>query len=134
MNGDKKNSITSNVPTFSPAQKRFLEALRGTVGNVTAACTVTGTARATFYVWRKIPAFADAVADVEESNLDKAESALLGLIEAGNVAAIIFYLKTKGKKRGYTEKIDLDAVAPPPVTFVFTQHGSAASLATDDPY
>ncbi|MFO0202076.1 MAG: hypothetical protein ACK528_03000 [Alphaproteobacteria bacterium] len=74
------------------------------------------------------------MADVEESNLDKAESALLGLIEAGNVASIIFYLKTKGKKRGYTEKIDLDAVAPAPVTFVFTQHGSASSLATDDPY
>ncbi len=132
MNGDKKNSITSNVPTFSPAQNRFLDALRATFGNVTAACTVTGTARATFYVWRKSPAFADAVADIEESNLDKAESALFELIESGNPTAIIFYLKTKGKKRGYTEKIDLDAVAPPSVTFVTTIRETGRTLATDD--
>ena len=134
MDADKNIEKTDPLP-FSTAQNRFLDALRATFGNVTAACSATGTARATFYLWKsKSPAFSDAVADVEESNLDKAESALLGLIEAGNVASIIFYLKTKGKKRGYTEKIDLDAVAPAPVTFVFTQHGSASSLATDDPY
>jgi hypothetical protein len=131
MDADKSIEKTDPLP-FSTAQNRFLDALRATFGNVTAACSATGTARATFYVWRKNPAFADAVADIDESNLDKAESALLGLIESGNPTAIIFYLKTKGRLRGYHEKHEIDAWGSAPVNIVFTQHGSAASLATDD--
>lgn len=132
MDADKSIEKTDPLP-FSTAQNRFLDALRATFGNVTAACSATGTARATFYLWKsKSPAFSDAVADIDESNLDKAESALLGLIESGNVTAIIFYLKTKGRLRGYHEKHEIDAWGSAPVNIVFTRHGSDAPLATDD--
>jgi hypothetical protein len=131
MDAVKNEIALSESSSLSPAQKRFLEALRYTLGNVSEACTVTGTARATHYLWRKSRAYAEAVEEIEEACLDRAESALFRLIEEGNVPAVIFYLKTKGKKRGYSERVEIDA-SPAPVTFVFTQHGSAASLATDD--
>ncbi len=115
---------------LSPAQKRFLEALRETLGNVSAACAATGTARATHYVWRKSPAYLEALEDLEERNLDRAESALYGLIETGNVTAIIFYLKTKGRGRGYAEKVALD-VGPSPVSIVI-HAPDGTTLATDD--
>ena len=40
--------------------------------------------------------------------ITQTESKLLSSINEGNVAAIIFYLKTKGKKRGYVEQHDID--------------------------
>lgn len=116
---------------LTPVQVRFLAALSDTWGNVSAACTATGISRATHYNWRKCAVYSEAVEHVEERNLDRAETALQGLIEAGNVTAIIFYLKTKGKKRGYTEKIDVSTDREP--VFIFTEIiGSSRTLATDD--
>ena len=43
---------------------------------------------------------------LNEETLDYAESKLLQSIRDGNVTSIIFYLKTKGKKRGYVEQVD----------------------------
>ena len=42
--------------------------------------------------------------EVIEANLDLAESALLTAIAQGNLTAVIFYLKTKGRSRGYVER------------------------------
>jgi hypothetical protein len=42
------------------------------------------------------------VAEVVEQNLDLAEHKLLGVINEGNMTAVIFYLKTKGRERGYS--------------------------------
>lgn len=42
-----------------------------------------------------------------ESVLDLAESKLIENIQDNDNTAIIFYLKTKGKARGYTEKVEV---------------------------
>lgn len=50
--------------------------------------------------------------DIAEENLDIAEEGLLSLIRSDNenvrLRAIELLLKTKGKKRGYVEKTELD--------------------------
>ena len=47
--------------------------------------------------------------------LDFAESQLHSQIKDGSTSATIFYLKTKGKKRGYVEKQELDLTSAQPV-------------------
>ena len=42
--------------------------------------------------------------EVIEANLDLAESVLLKAIAQGNMTAVIFYLKTRGRNRGYVER------------------------------
>lgn len=41
--------------------------------------------------------------DLEEFHLDAAESSLMSQIKKGNLTAIIFFLKCKGKRRGWIE-------------------------------
>ena len=77
--------------------------------NVTATCTALGISRKTFYEWKsKKKKLAEALEDVEESILDWAESKLKQHIEDNDLQALIFFLRTKGKKRGYVEKTESD--------------------------
>jgi len=90
---------------FNRKQEAFLKALEASAGNITEACRKVKIARQTFYNWRENNKdFNQAVEDVQESLLDFAESKLMELISAGNVTAIIFFLKTRGRSRGYSEK------------------------------
>jgi len=83
-------------------------ALDATLGNITDACKKVGISRTTFYEYTKAdPVFAQEVKDIEEAGLDYAESILKQKVMAGNMTAIIFFLKTKGKKRGYIEGTSL---------------------------
>jgi hypothetical protein len=45
-----------------------------------------------------------ALEETDAMLLDFAEGKLMQKIKAGDIASIIFYLRTKGKSRGYTEK------------------------------
>tara|TARA_B100000424_G_C22846856_1_gene451672 strand:- start:82 stop:402 length:321 start_codon:yes stop_codon:yes gene_type:complete len=87
----------------------MLEALEQTLGVVTTACKSTGIPRSTFYKWiREDEKFKRSVQDIENIALDFAESQLHTQMKNGNTSATIFYLKTKGKKRGYIERSELD--------------------------
>lgn len=102
----QESKDSSEASVFSKKQKQFLKALNLTTGNVTAACKQAKVSRQTYYNWMKDDDFAAAVDEVNESNLDYAESKLQSLIRQENPTAIIFYLKTKGKKRGYVERVE----------------------------
>lgn len=57
-------------------------------------------------VWKRIKKsqeLQDAYEDSKEYNLDEAEHALMEKVRQGNLGAICFYLKCKGKARGYIE-------------------------------
>lgn len=83
-------------------QKEFIGALTQEHGLIVTACKSMGISTGTFYNWKKkSPEFADAVKDVLEEQTDFVESKLRDRIEKGDTTAIIFYLKTKGKDRGY---------------------------------
>lgn len=114
------------------AKANFLSALEKTLGVVQTACKKTGISRTTYYNWRsKDEAFAKAVDEVQNVALDFAEDALFTSIQKGNVAAIIFYLKTKGKERGYVERQEIvgSQVKPLEVSLTLT----ASDLSSDEP-
>lgn len=86
-----------------------IDALEQSLGVVTRACKIANVGRRTFYEWMgKDPDFAQRVREVENIALDFVESQLFKQIKEGNTAATIFYLKTKGKKRGYVEKQNIN--------------------------
>ena len=86
-----------------------IEALTKSLGIVTSACKQAGISRYTFYEWMKDPDFKKRVDDISNVALDFAESKLHKLIDDGVPSATIFYLKTKGKQRGYVERQEIDA-------------------------
>lgn len=95
--------------TSEHIKKQLLEALEKSLGVVTTACKNVGISRTTFYQYMKDDeSFKDAVNELEEVALDFAESQLFKQIREGNTTATIFYLKTKGKKRGYIERQEVD--------------------------
>lgn len=90
-------------------KEAMLQALENSLGVVTVACKQTDTPRSTYYKWLKEDEeFAQAVKEIDNIALDFAESQLHSQIKDGSTSATIFYLKTKGKKRGYVEKSEID--------------------------
>lgn len=90
-------------------KKAILEALEKSLGIVTTACKKVGIGRTQYYQWLKDDKeFAKQVEDIENIAIDFAESQLHQQIGDGNTSATIFYLKTKGKKRGYIERSDIN--------------------------
>lgn len=86
-------------------KEKFLEVFENNTANISAACAAAGIARSTFYLWMKEdPDFKDQAEAIQESMIDLAESKLLENIKSNKETSIIFYLKTKGKSRGYVEK------------------------------
>ena len=96
-------------------KESMIQALESSLGVVTTACKKVDVPRSTFYKWIKEDAeFAEQVKDITNIALDFAESHLHKQIEDDNTAATIFYLKTKGKGRGYVEKQQIEINEPKP--------------------
>lgn len=90
-------------------KRALLEALEKSLGVVTTACKVVGVSRCTFYEYKQTdPDFAKSVDEIDEIVLDFAESSLHKQINEKNTAATIFYLKTRGRRRGYIERKEID--------------------------
>lgn len=74
---------------------------------VTDACRTVGISRKTYYdYYKNDEEFKDAIDEIENTALDFVEGKLYEKIESGDTTSIIFYLKTKGKSRGYVEKVE----------------------------
>ena len=83
-------------------KKRVIEALEKSLGVITTACKIADISRTQFYNWLKDDEdFAKKVQEIENVTLDFVESQLHKQIKENSTAATIFFLKTKGKKRGY---------------------------------
>jgi len=99
---DKINIKTNKSDTL---KKEFLIAYEKSLGIITTACKKVNIHRSTYYDWIKNDEDFKSQCDaISEQSKDFAESKLLELISEKNVAAVLFYLKTKAKDRGYTEK------------------------------
>ena len=88
---------------------RMLEELKRSMGIVSLACDKANLSRTQFYQWLKDDDdFRQKYEEIEERQIDFVESRLFQNIKNGDATSIIFYLKTKGKKRGYQEKTEID--------------------------
>lgn len=91
--------------TTNQQKEQMLQALENSLGVVGQACDKTGISRETHGKWLENDSkYAEKVRNIEEKSIDFAESKLLKQVSDGNINAISFYLKTKGKHRGYTER------------------------------
>lgn len=96
--------------TTSLTKKAFIEAYKKTFGNITHSAKTVGIDRTAHYRWLKEDE--DYKAEIEsiepsEMFLDFVEGKLSERINKGDTTAIIFALKTKGKKRGYVERTEV---------------------------
>ena len=99
--------------TLSDKKKKFLKQLSKNLGNVTETCKELKVGRRTYYNWKESDElFKEECDNVPEELLDLAEHSLLSEIQdkttKNHITAVIFFLKTKGKKRGYSESMQLE--------------------------
>jgi len=74
-------------------------------GNISVAAAACGVCRTTFYNrLNDLETVKKVLHDVREKRTDYVEDKLMELIDVGNITAIIFYLKTQAKSRGYVER------------------------------
>lgn len=98
---------------------QLLKQLEQNMGNVTLACHFGKCGRSTFYrYYNEDEVFAKQVDDITEIAIDICESELWKQIKDGNVPCILFYLKTKGKKRGYVERQELTGSDGKPINWI----------------
>lgn len=92
-----------------PSNKFLVDLYKKKGCNVSATCSAIGCTRWAFYKWKdKDPKLAQMLEEAYESIIDFAESKLVEHINEGDITSLIFFLKTKGKKRGYVEKTEQD--------------------------
>ena len=92
-----------------PSDKVVIAALRNSAGMVTYAAKKLKVDYTTLYSWlKKYPVLEKARQDTIEASLDLAETKLLSNVKAGKEASIFFYLKCKGKDRGYIERQQIE--------------------------
>jgi hypothetical protein len=92
-------------------KEKFIEALEQSMGIISHAAKKIGVDRTTPYRWmREDEEYKSRVEEVLNVPLDFVESKLFEAINHNNITAIIFYLKTKGKHRGYVERHELTGI------------------------
>ena len=114
-------------------KKELLSALNKNLGIVSNACEALGISRTTYYkYYNEDSEFRSEVDNVGESTLDFVESKLFELIKSGNVASTIFFLKTKGKKRGYVEKQEIEDKKQPEAIEIHFVDGNGKRTPIDE--
>ena len=89
-------------------KEQLLIALEKHLGIVTAACKEVGISRDSYYdYYNEDPDFKRKVDDINEIAIDFTESQLFKQIKNGSERSILFFMKYKGRKRGYTDSVDI---------------------------
>lgn len=101
----------------------LLKALTNSLGIVTPACKEVGISRDRFYsYYNEDPDFKAAVDDIQNIQGDFVESQLFKKIQDGSEKSILFYMRYRGKSRGYTDSVDLTSAGKqlsPEVKIIF---------------
>jgi hypothetical protein len=90
-------------------KEKMLDALELSLGIVTEACVKCGLSRTQHYKWyNEDEEYRKAVDSLDSKFIDFAETHLKKQIENGSTQATTFFLRTRGRKRGYNEKQEID--------------------------
>jgi hypothetical protein len=120
----------ASTENFEGKKKLMIECLEKTLGIVTSAAKMANISRQQHYHWcATFPEYKQAVDDINNVALDFAEAQLHQQIQAGEVASTIFYLKTKGKSRGYVERHEI--TTPEGITLNFIKDPLSGPLPDD---
>ena len=91
-----------------PNKQALIEALREADGNMASVARKFDCHRSLIWQYvdrdEELRALTDELA---ESFIDEVENKLYEAIRAGNIVATIFFLKTKARHRGYSERLEL---------------------------
>jgi len=89
-------------------KKLLLEALERTMGIVTPACKEVGISRDRFYTYyNEDEEFKKKVDDIQDIQVDFVEGQLFRKIREGSERSILFYMRYRGRKRGYSDSVDI---------------------------
>ena len=89
--------------------EEVINAIQEANGLLAAAARKLGVSRTTVYRYvNKYATVKSALDESRESNIDYVEGQLMKAINRGSVPAIMFFLKTVGKSRGYVERQELE--------------------------
>jgi hypothetical protein len=90
-------------------EERVIAALERSHGLMQPAARELRTTREIIFDYScRFPAVRRCISDNRESTLDMAEARLISAVRAGNLKAIIFFLKTRGRERGYGQKFETE--------------------------
>lgn len=93
-------------------KNQLVEAMKKSLGIVTNACQMCGISRETYYKYMENdPEFRKQIEDIENVQTDFVESQFMKNIKNGDSSCIIYYMKTKGRKRGYSERTEIDVTS-----------------------
>ena len=110
----------SKLTKINAHKKAMVAAMAKSLGNVTISCKEVGICRLSHYNWlERDPKYRAEIENISEMAIDYVESKLMKMIEGGDTTAAIFYLKTKGKSRGYVERQEHQlSLAPQPIQYL----------------
>ena len=92
--------------------EQLIQALTASAGKVTSAARRLGCDRQVLYRYmEKFPQIVEAVTEARELQIDATELKLFAAIKRHEPWAILFYLKTQGRSRGYGERQDVTLTA-----------------------
>jgi hypothetical protein len=98
---------------------QIAQAITDANGILSLAARNLGCSRTTLYKYvKKYATVQEALEEARETNIDFVESSLMKQIKKGNVTAMIFFLKTQGKHRGWVERQEVAGVKDAPLVIV----------------
>lgn len=103
MKKQSKNPLTSKH-----RKETFLKIYKANAGAIPATCEKVGITRKTYHQWyNKDEKFRDDVETINDNLLDMAQNVIKKSLEDGSLQAAMFVVKMRGKKRGWSEGIDI---------------------------
>lgn len=120
---------------LKPKQAKFLKAFIKNDFHISNSCKEVQMSLMTYNNWKnQDPMFARALEICRETEVDLIEDAFRDLIRERNPQAVLFGLKTRGKKRGYEEKpvVDVGGISSISISFEKGENGKNIEHKTSD--